>query len=234
MAKEFARRGYDLALCARRLEPMQALGKEIMAASPNTRIEIETLDVNDHPAVHRVFHAFLEQFGRLDRIVVNAGIGTSIPVGKGGMSKNIGVAQTNFTAALAQAETAMVIFRERDDGHLVFISSMSAMRGMRGAMTVYAATKAGLAALSEGLQVEVMRKPGLRVSTIFPGYIRTEMNEHVPASATPFIIDAEKGSRLMVDAIESERGRTYVPWWPWAPLGWLMRRLPLKIAAKLV
>ena len=83
---------------------------------------------------------------------------------------------TNFVAALAQSEAAMEIFREQDAGHFVMISSMSAMRGMPKTMTTYAATKAGVAHLAEGLRNELYGKP-IKVTVLYPGYIASEMNE---------------------------------------------------------
>jgi hypothetical protein len=79
----------------------------------------------------------------------------------------------------------------------------------------------------------MLRKPTIKVSTIYPGYIRTEMNEDAPAGHTPFIISAQRGCRLLVRAIEREPAKAHVPWWPWAPLGYLMKRLPLGWVAKL-
>ena len=85
---------------------------------------------------------------------------------------------------------------------------MSALRGMKKNLTTYAATKAGLASLGEGLRLELMGKP-IKVSTIYPGYIRSEMNEHVERA--PFIVDTEIGVRAMVAAIEAEKAKAYVP-----------------------
>ena len=77
----------------------------------------------------------------------------------------------------------MEIFRAQDSGHLVMISSISAMRGMKKNLTTYAATKAGVAMLAEGLQMELQDSP-INVTTIFPGFIRTEINE--TQQNTPF------------------------------------------------
>ena len=63
---------------------------------------------------------------------------------------------TNFVGALAQSEAAMEIFRAQNAGHFVMICSMSAMRGMPKTMTTYAATKAGVAHLAEGIRAECM------------------------------------------------------------------------------
>ena len=231
MAREFAARGYDLALCARRMDRLDALRQELEVENPGVRTEIHPLDVCDHDQVFKVFRLMHDRIGGLDRIIVNAGIGKGQPLGTGYFHANRETVETNFTAALAQFEAALSIFREQNRGHLVAMSSVSAMRGMPGSSTTYAATKAALAALAEGVRVELMHTP-IRVSTIFPGYIRTEINAR--ARHTPFIIDAEIGSRLLVRAIESERETASVPAWPWVPVGWLLRNLPLRLAARMM
>ncbi|MGW7542297.1 SDR family oxidoreductase [Streptomyces sp. NPDC054770] len=230
MARQFAALGYDLALCARRTDRLEALADEIRSVT-GRRVETAALDVTDSTAVSSVFHEFAQRTGRIDRIVVNAGIGKGAPLGTGRADANIATAMTNFVGALAQTEAALEIFRRQGHGHLVLISSMSALRGMRRSMTTYAATKAGLASLAEGLRSENIR--GLDVSVIHPGYIRSEMNAHVE-QRTRFMVDTETGVRAMVKAVEKRRAKAYVPAWPWVPLGIAMKILPLQIVRRLV
>jgi short-subunit dehydrogenase len=229
MARQFAALGYDLALCARRTERLDALAGEIRAAT-GRRVGTAALDVTDAEAVPAVFTRFAEQFGTLDRVVVNAGLGKGAPLGTGRADANRETAMTNFVGALAQCDAAVEVFRRQGRGHLVVISSISALRGMRRSMTTYAATKAGVAALAEGLRSE--RIPGLDVSVVYPGYIRSEMNEHVQ-QRTRFMVDTPTGVRAMVAAIEARRAKAYVPAWPWAPIGRLMRVLPLSVVRRL-
>jgi short-subunit dehydrogenase len=230
MAIEFAKLGRNLALCARRTERLDALKAELEAQYPQIRVVVRALDVNDYDKVFEVFRGFRDDLGGLDRIIVNAGLGKGQPLGTGYFYANRKTAETNFVAALAQCEAAVEIFRKQNSGHLVTISSMSAMRGMPKNLTTYAATKAGLAALSEGIRADLMRTP-IAVSTIFPGYIRSEINEKV--KNTPFMVGTEEGCRALVKAIEKERPEAYVPSWPWAPLGFLMKRLPLRLVARM-
>ena len=122
---------------------------------------------------------------------------------------------TNFVAALAQTEAAMEIFRAQDSGHLVMMSSISAMRGMPKSMATYAATKAAVAHLAEGLRYELHGKP-IKVSVIYPGYIASEMNAGRP--------DADDGLHREGRARDRRRDRegeglARVPTLPWAPLG---------------
>ncbi|MFM2417928.1 MAG: hypothetical protein RL385_2651 [Pseudomonadota bacterium] len=230
MAIEFAKLGRNLALCARRTERLDALKAELEAQYPQVRVVVRALDVNDYDKVFEVFRGFRDDLGGLDRIIVNAGLGKGQPLGTGYFYANRKTAETNFVAALAQCEAAVEIFRKQNSGHLVTISSMSAMRGMPKNLTTYAATKAGLAALTEGIRADLMRTP-IAVSTIFPGYIRSEINEKV--KNTPFMVGTEEGCRALVKAIEKERPEAYVPSWPWTPLGFLMKRLPLRLVARM-
>ena len=232
MAREWAARGRNLALCARRTDRLQSLRDELLTLYPHIQVSVRALDVNDHDAVFKVFRAFREEFGSIDRIVVNAGMGKGAPLGTGHFRANLQTAQTNFVAALAQCEAALEIFREQREGHLVTISSMSALRGMPRAMTTYAATKAGLAALAEGVRAELLgSRSAIRVSTIYPGYIRSEINEKL--KKTPFIVDTKTGCRALVRAIEREPDQAYVPAWPWTVVGFLMKRLPLSMVSKM-
>ncbi len=229
MARQFAARGHDLALCARRTEKLEALREEIKTAHAERRVEVRALDVDDHEQVFEVFRAFREDFGTLDRVVVNAGLGKGAPLGTGRFDANRATAMTNFVGALAQTEAALEIFRAQNAGHLVMISSMSAMRGMPKTATTYAATKAGVAHLAEGVRADVMGTP-IKVSVIYPGYIRSEMNERVKNA--PFIVGTEEGVAAIVEAIEKEKPRAHVPPWPWVPMGFALKHLPLPVARR--
>lgn len=230
MAKIFAAKGHNLALCARRTDRLDELKSELEKEYSGIRVAVLALDVLNYDQVFDVFKAFQQDFGTIDRIIVNAGMGKGQPIGTGYFYANRQTAETNFVAALAQCEAAMEIFRAQNDGHLVMISSMSAMRGMPRNLTTYAATKTAVAALAEGIRSEMLGKP-IKISTIYPGYIRSEINEKV--KNTPFMIDTETGCRLLAAAIDRESAEASVPAWPWRPLGFLMRHLPLKIVAKM-
>ncbi len=128
MAREFAKKGYNLAICARRLERLQELQTELQSEY-GVKVIAKILDVTDYDQVFEVFKAFKQEFGQLDRIIVNAGVGNGRRIGKGNFEINRATAETNFISALAQCEAAVEIFREQKSGHLVVISSMSAMRG---------------------------------------------------------------------------------------------------------
>ncbi|RMF13025.1 MAG: SDR family oxidoreductase [Candidatus Dadabacteria bacterium] len=223
MALEFGKMGRNLGLCARRTDRLEALRDELRRINPDIKVAVHELDVNDTDRVFEVFRTIRDELGGLDRVIVNAGMGKGASLGTGYARANLQTATTNFVAAIAQCEAALEIFREQNHGHLVTISSMSAFRGLPRAQNVYSATKAGLAALSEGLRVDLLGTP-IRVTTVYPGYIRSEINEKV--RNTPFMVDTETGCKMLVRAIEREPDEAIVPRWPWAALRWLMPVLP--------
>ena len=230
MARQFAAKGCNLALCARRMEPMQALKADIEAGYPNVKVFIRELDVCNYPQVFEVFRAFQQDMGSIDRVIVNAGMGKGASLGTGYFDANRRTAETNFIGALAQCEAALEIFREQGSGHLVTVSSMSAVRGMPRAINIYAATKAGLRTLSEGIRADLIGSP-IKVSCILPGFILTPINEKLKKA--PLRVDLETGCKALVKAIEKEPAEAKVPAWPWVPVGLAMKLMPLRFVAKM-
>ena len=88
MARQFADLGYDLGLAARRTDRLEALKAEIVARHPDRRVELKALDVNDDDAVFRVFKEIAADFGSLDRVIINAGLGKGAPLGTGRYDAN--------------------------------------------------------------------------------------------------------------------------------------------------
>ncbi|NPD05731.1 SDR family oxidoreductase [Nocardioides sp. zg-1308] len=230
MARQFAALGHDLALCARRTDRLEELRDEITTAHAGVTVSVKALNVNDHDAVFEVFEQFREELGGLDRVVVNAGLGKGQPLGTGRFDANRETAQTNFIGALAQTEAAAAIFRAQGAGHLVMVSSFSALRGMPRNITTYAATKAAVAHLAEGFRADVHGTP-IKVTVLYPGYIVSEMSG--TSARTPLMTSTEKGVRAMVEAIEKEKRSARVPAWPWAPLGFVVKHVPVGVLRRM-
>lgn len=227
MAREFAARGRNLALCARRTDRLDALAAELRAAYPGIAVATRALDVTDHERVFSVFEEFREELGGLDRVVVNAGLGKGQPVGSGRFDANRQTLETNLIGAVAQIEAAAGIFREQRDGHLAVMSSFMALRGFPRNLTAYAASKAGISAFAEGARLE-LGKCGITVTDVRPGYISSEMTAR-SVGRNPLMVSAEAGAHALVKAIEAEPKRAYVPSWPWVPLSVAVRFAPSQL-----
>ncbi len=223
MARSFAAKGRDLALCARRADRLDELKAELSQEHPSVKVAVAQLDVNDHEQVPKVFGELSDELGGIDRIIVNAGIGKGAKLGSGKLWANKATIETNLVAALVQIETALEMFNKSGSGHLVLISSVLGNKGVPGVKAAYAASKAGVSSLGESLRAEYGKGP-IKISVIEPGYIESEMT--AKSNSTMLMVDNETGVKALVGAIEREPGRAAVPWWPWGPLVQLMRVLP--------
>lgn len=229
MARAFAAKGRDLALCARRLDRLEELKAELAQRYPNIQVAIAELDVNDHDRVPTVFAALADEIGGLDRVIVNAGVGKGAPLGTGKLWANKATIETNLVSALVQIETALAMFKQLGSGHLVLISSVLGNRGVAGVKAAYAASKAGVSSLGESLRAEYASGP-IAVTVLEPGYIESEMT--AKSESTMLMVDNQTGVSKMVDVIEKEKGRAIVPGWPWIPLVALLKALPPRLTKR--
>lgn len=227
LARQFAARGYRLALTGRKQADLDRLRAELEGRA--AAIETEVLDVSDYDAIAAVIENCARRLGGLDIVVVNAGVAFSTPVGKGHFEQIRQTIDVNLTAAIATCEAAVTLFRSQGHGQIVGISSVAGVRGMRG-QGVYCATKAGFGRYLESLRVET-RRDSLVVTELAPGYIDTDLNRAI--ANRPFLVTAEKGTKIMVDLIEREVGFRYIPPWPWTLVAQVLKWLPDRMIAKM-
>jgi short-subunit dehydrogenase len=98
---------------------------------------------------------------------------------------------------------------DRGSGMVAGISSVAGYRGLAGA-EAYGATKAAQINLLESLRVHVA-KSGVRVTTICPGFVRTELTDG-NTFPMPFIIDADQAAESICDGLERDRTEIVFPW----------------------
>ena len=228
MAIEFARRGYRLALTARRLDVLADLKTELEGSGAGP-VFVAALDVTNDAAVTQVFADARAHLGSLDIVVANAGIGHHGYIGKLPFAKVRETVNTNVIGFMATVDAAMLHFREQGHGHLVGISSVAAFRGMP-AGGVYGASKAAVTTYLESLRAETYSSP-IVVTTLSPGFIDTPLNRG--AKSRPFVIPVERGGKLLADLIERRVEHATVPRWPWSLVARLMSIVPTVVIAKL-
>lgn len=227
MAIEFSRRGYRLALTARRLDVLKTLQSELEKQGGG-RVFVAALDVTDDAAVAQVLADARVFFGSLDIVVANAGIGHHGFIGKLPFAKVRDTVNTNITGFMATVDAAVHCFREQGHGQLVGISSVAGFRGLP-AGGVYGASKAAVTTYLEALRAETYGS-GIVVTTLQPGYIDTPINR--AAKSRPFVIPVEQGGKLLVDLIERKVQCATVPRWPWALVARLLTLLPTAVIAR--
>ena len=138
----------------------------------------------------RVVGEVLEQHGRLDILVNNAGITIDKMTAKMTVEDWNTVLAVNLSGSFYMAQPALEHMVERGTGRIIFVSSVIGERGNVGQAN-YAASKAGMIGLTKALAKEavfILKRAdrldddgvGITVNTVTPGFVATEMLEHVP------------------------------------------------------
>ena len=226
VALEFARRGYSLALAARRTDKLEAMVPALQAAGA-PRVLTLKLDVADTNSIAPALQQAAASLGRLDIVVANAGIGVLTPTGKGYLPQIQQTLQVNLLGAIATIEAALPILQAQGGGQVVGITSVAGAKGMAG-FSAYSASKAGLHRYLQSLRAEVRGQP-IVVTELAPGFIDTEMNRGY--GARPFVIPVEKGAAIIARMIENKVGMRWVPVLPWTIVAMLLKVLPAALLA---
>lgn len=227
LAKQFASRGYRLAITGRDRDELEKLQAELAGQSPAVCSRV--LDVTDYDSVPRVLAECAAELGELDIVVVNAGVAFAVRAGEKGFDRIKATIDVNLLGAIATCEAAVELFRAQGHGQLVGITSVAGVRGLPG-QGAYSATKAGFGKYLESVRCETWNE-AITVTELAPGYIDTDLNRGI--ESRPFLVSAEKGTAIMAELIEKQVGFRYVPPWPWTLMAQLMKLLPVRVLRKL-
>ena len=201
LATELARRGAHVAVSARRADRLAEVAHGRMVAVP--------VDVTDAAAVAGAAEAVRSTLGGLDVVVWSAGYWQRSDArawDAAAFADHVEVNLLGLNAVLAAVLPAMV---RAGSGHVVGIASVAGFRGLPGA-EAYGATKAAQIALLESLRAS-LRRDGVRVTTVAPGFVRTEMTA-ANTFPMPFLIDADEAARTIADGLERGRVEIVFPW----------------------
>jgi short-subunit dehydrogenase len=160
--------------------------------------------------------------------VVNAGANDVTRVGHGDLEKELNLIQTNVAGAIATINAATEHFLQRGRGHIVGISSLASLQPI-ASQAAYCASKAGLSMYLKSLRIELRRK-GVVVTDILPGYIRTDIVAGVDIGELPFAISTGQAAREMTRLIEKRVKTGIVPAFPWKLVRPLLGHLPERFA----
>lgn len=130
-----------------------------------------TADVADYGDVKHTFSTFLNEFGHLDALINNAGIGIYKPLDELTIADFEQVYRVNVFGAAMMASMAAKIFKKQNYGNIINIGSTAATTGYEGG-SVYASSKAALRSMTQSWQVE-LRKHNVRVMLINPSEVTT-------------------------------------------------------------
>jgi short-subunit dehydrogenase len=215
LAVEFASRGANVGLIARRAEKLAALlntlpTRQGSSTQPAQQHRAYCADVNDKDALIAVCKQFEAESGGADIVIANAGISIGVDLADyNDLDVVANVFTTNVVALATTFHPFIEPMRARGRGKLVGIASVAGIRGLPGS-GAYCGSKAAVISFCESARVE-NKKYGVEVITISPGFVNTELVAK-NAYAMPFLMQAPDFARSACDAILAGASYRVIPW----------------------
>lgn len=189
--------GAAVALGARREDRLQALAERI--EGDGGRALALKADVGDESSARAFVEGTREQLGGLDILVNNAGVMLLGPVEGAPTDDWRRMVDVNVLGLLYCTHAALPLMREGGGGHIVNLSSVAGRTANAGS-AVYNFTKWGVTGFSEALRQEALHS-GIRVTTIEPGYVETELQGH---NENPMVVEAIEKMRASLEPLQAE------------------------------
>jgi NAD(P)-dependent dehydrogenase (short-subunit alcohol dehydrogenase family) len=200
VARELVTRGATVAISARRKDQLDEVAAGDMLVLP--------ADVTDAGSLGAAEARIREELGPIDLAVLAAGYWKQMDPRSWDTDVFDRHLQVNLTGMSNSIAAVLPDMLARRSGVIAGLSSVAGYRGLAGA-EAYGATKAGQINLLESLRVHVA-KTGVRVTTVCPGFVRTELTagNRFPM---PFMIEADEAARDICDGLEHERTEIVFP-----------------------
>ena len=207
LALDLSRRGARLGLVARRAAALDEIVGEI--SSRNGKALALATDVQDATALRGAADRMRAEFGHIDVLIANAGIGLTADAAEMQPADLARVLNVNVIGAANSVAAVVPEMVAHGSGHLVVISSLAAYRGLPKS-AAYCASKAAVSAFFESVRLDLKGK-GIAVTIIHPGFIKTPLTEGRHADM-PFLMELQDAVQLIVGAIERRKKSYAFPW----------------------
>jgi len=200
LAAELQRRGGRIAISARRRDGLEAVSQG--------RMHVEPVDITDRSAVHAAVESVRTALGSIDVAVLNAGAWKQVSVDHFDAAAFQDTFDTNLMGTVHCIEALLPTMLANRSGVISGMASVAGYRGLPGS-EAYGASKAALINLLESLRGSLAPR-GIRVQTISPGFVRTDLTAK-NKFAMPFLIDADEAARIIADGIAADKTEIVFP-----------------------
>jgi NAD(P)-dependent dehydrogenase (short-subunit alcohol dehydrogenase family) len=171
IAKMLLMEGASVAVCGRNPDAVTRSVAELATVAPG-KVKGKVADVKDYEQVRNLFEFVDREFGGLDFLVNNAGVGKFAKVSEISIQDWHATLDTNLTGVFYCSREALFRFGNRGGGYIVNISSLAGKNAFAGG-AAYNASKFGLNGFSEALMLDA-RYDNVRVSSVMPGSVATQ------------------------------------------------------------
>lgn len=190
IARELGGAGATVLLGARRLDRTQAIADEIARAG-GTAMAME-LDVTDRGSMAAFAAAAVENWGRIDVLVNNAGVMPLSPLAAGKLDEWERMIDVNIKGVLWGIGAVLPVMEAQGRGQIINIGSIGGLRVVPTA-AVYCATKFAVRAISDGLRQETSK---IRVTCVNPGVVESDLASTITHEETMAMMDAYRAIAL--------------------------------------
>ena len=175
-AHAFAEAGADVVLGARRVEKLEGVAESVRTIG--RRVHTVATDVADPDQCQRLVDEAMAKFGRVDVLVNNAGVGTSVPATRETPEQFRSVIDVNLNGCYWMAQACGRVMQPGSS--IINISSILGITTGGLPQAAYSATKAGLNGLTRDLAQQWTGRKGIRVNSVAPGFFASEMTDQYP------------------------------------------------------
>ncbi len=156
-------------------------------------------DVSSLSAETEAVNTIVKHFGQLDILVANAGVGYFAPIDMLTAEQWKETIDTNLTGVFNSVKASIEALKQ-SKGYIITIASLAGANFFETA-SAYNASKFGLVGFTQAIMLD-LRKYGIKVSTIMPGSVATEFNNHVPTAVDAWKIQPEDIGQLVHDLLK--------------------------------
>ncbi len=167
-----------------------------------------SIDITDYDAFQNIIKEIGDKEGKIDILILNAGMGIDLTVQEFNASKIDYGIKVNFVSHIYALEAVLPYMMDKKEGMIVSVSSIADCRGLPNS-PAYSASKAALTTFMEGMELN-LRKKGIDVLIVRPGFIETPLVEN-SKNPMPFIMSPDKAAKKIIKGIERKKRRIEFP-----------------------
>lgn len=197
IAKTLIDLGMKVAISSRHLSAAKKAASSL--SGDDSKVLALESDVSSMTSEKDAVQKVLDQFGQLDVLIANAGVGHFAPIDKLSEDDWNSMIDTNLTGVFNSVK-ASVEELKKSKGYIITIASLAGTNFFENG-SGYNASKFGLVGFTQSIMLD-LRKYDVKVSTIMPGSVATHFDDHIPNDSDGWKIQPEDIGQIVADLLK--------------------------------